>query len=118
MKSDEDEKTPEELLEELLAEPNVTDNGDGTVTVLLTEPVTYAKHVYESITLRKSRGKDWREASPGKGEFDRTIRLAASVAGVPLRVFDEMDGEDAMLCAGIAGLLGKKSRTGRTSSET
>jgi hypothetical protein len=103
------------LYEEYAADPRVQTNDDGTVTVTI-EPVDYRGVTYTEIVLRKAKGRDWERTDGAKGVVGQGLQLAASVSGVPLAVFHEMDGEDAILCSNLAALVGKKSRTGGKSS--
>jgi hypothetical protein len=102
----------EGVLQEIADNPQVTVNEDGTKTVKLTEPVTYAKKQLTEVTFREPRGRDWRETDKVDGEISKSLALAASLSDKPLRVFDDMIGEDALLCGVVAGTMGKKSQIG------
>lgn len=105
----------QEALEEILGNPAVTTNEDGTRTVKLEEPVRFNNQDVTELTFRKPRGKDWRKTDGEKGDLAKGYKLAACLTAYPLSVFDDMTGDDALLCVGVATTMGKKLRTGETS---
>lgn len=107
---DEIKEQVEKALGALEENPNVTSNEDGTKTVKLEYPVEHKDKLIETLTFRRPKGKDWLRTDEEKGDLAKTFRLAASTAGVTIDVIKNMDGEDAMLCAQVAGSFGKKSQ--------
>jgi hypothetical protein len=99
-------------LEEVDNHPQVTINDDGTKTVTLEEPVEYAQKEIQTLTFHVPRGKDWLATDEAEGDVGKGFALAASTAKVPSLVFGRMLGTDAMLCARVAGSMGKKLETG------
>ena len=105
--SENDKKVQDEL-EDLQANPQVTFNEDGTKTIRLMTPVKFGDKTIDSITFRKPTGHDWRETDKETGEVGKSFRLAAAIGDISITVLDRMDGEDALLCARVAGTMGKK----------
>lgn len=105
----------DEALAELDESTKVVVNDDGTKTVTLDVPVTINGKEVTSVTFRRPSGRDWRRTDEEKGEVGKAYRLAASISGLPMQVFDDMDGNDALLCSAVAGKMGKKLTTGGTS---
>jgi hypothetical protein len=93
-------------------DPRVKINEDGTKTVSLGEPVQVRGETVSKVTFRRPKGRDWRETDKETGELAKGFRLAAALADLPMSVFDSMDGDDALLCATVAGTMGKKLPTG------
>jgi hypothetical protein len=100
--------TNDNLPEELQDHIQLRVNDDGTKTVFLTEPVEYANGEITEVTFRKPKGRDWRETDKVKGDVAKSFALAGVLADLPSKVFDRMEGEDALLCAAVAATMGKK----------
>ncbi len=111
-------KTAQELMDESIKEvdenPQVETHEDGTRTVTLTEPVMYAKTQLNTLTFRKPKGRDWRETDRADGEAGKAFSMAASLCDKPMKLFDDMEGDDALLCVAVAGVMGKSLSTGGT----
>ena len=105
-------KKIDKIIAELDANENVIKNEDGTKTVLLTETVSHNGSMIDKVTFRKPRGKDLRVMDMEKGDLAKGFRLAASLSGLSFATFDEMTGDDAMLCTTVASTMGKKLITG------
>ena len=110
-----EDKDIEEALEKLRNDDRVTFNEDGTKTVRLEYPVKYNNKDIEELTFRRPRGADWRNTDREDGGIGKAFMMAAALTGYPLSVFDNMDGEDALVCSAVAGTMGKKSKIGGTS---
>lgn len=82
------------------------------ITVTLSEPVTHGKETFTSITFtRTMRGKDMIAMDAVQGGMRKTYALYASLAGVPIQVFLEMDANDLEeVASAVAGLTGKSSK--------
>jgi len=112
------EQTIEEAVAELEANDQVEFHENGTRTVTLTEPVQYNNQPVRTLKFKKPKGKDYRAMDRQKGDIGKSYALAGSLCGFPMRIFDDMEGDDALLCVAVAGTMGKKSRTSGQSSET
>ncbi len=95
-------------------DPRVTVNEDGRKTVTLSTPVEVRGEKVLKVTFRQPKGRDWRESGQDAGELGKGFRLASSLSDLPMSVFDEMDGADALLCVTVAGTMGKKLGIGGT----
>ena len=83
-----------------------------TVTVKLSNPVTYDGKTYSSLTLRKMKAKDLVAAEIGgrTGETSQTLGIFASMADVSIPVIAELDMDDfEALAEAAAPLMGKKA---------
>jgi hypothetical protein len=107
-----------ELLKAVEQNEQVRTNEDGTKTVVLSSAVKTGSgaHVKEisEVTFRKPKGRDWRETDKETGDLAKAFRLASCLSDLPMSAFDSMEGDDALLCATIAGTMGKKLKTGGT----
>tara|TARA_R110002072_G_scaffold234465_1_gene392076 strand:- start:119 stop:454 length:336 start_codon:yes stop_codon:yes gene_type:complete len=65
-----------------------------TVTINLSEPITYKEQTYTSLTFRRRKAKDLVAMDLVKGEMRKHMAMLASMAGVPLPVIEELDAED------------------------
>lgn len=108
------DKEFEEKLKEVEADPRVSVMKEGRRVVTLAEPFKFLDKEISTITFRKPKGKDWRAMDAEKGEIGKAYALAAALSGQDVAVFDEMDGDDALLCVLVASVMGKKSKTGGT----
>lgn len=81
--------------------------------VPLSEPITHGKDTYTSLTFaRTMRGKDMVAMDAVQGGMRKTYALYASLSGVPLQVFLEMEtGDLEQVAQVVAGLTGKSSKT-------
>lgn len=114
LKKSEEEKEFEEKLAEVNAHPQVSALKEGKRVVTLSEPFTFISKEISTITFRKPKGKDWRAMDAEEGDIGKAYCLAAALSGQDISVFDEMGGEDALLCVLVASVMGKKSKTGGT----
>ena len=82
-------------------------------TITLAEPITHGKDTYTSLTFaRTMRGKDMVAMDAVQGGMRKTYALYASLSGVPLQVFLEMETADLEQVAQVvARLTGKSSTT-------
>lgn len=69
------------------------------ITVKLDEPVTIGSgdkaKTYAEITFtHKAKGRDFAAGDLVKGNTNRSYAIFASMAGVPITVFQEMDADD------------------------
>jgi len=80
-------------------EPIVTGEGESEKT-------------YKELTFkRKMKGRDLLAMDAVSGEMRKSFALFASMADVPIAVFDEMDVDDFALCASeVAPLMGKRGK--------
>jgi len=104
------EKSPEEVMAELEENEQVTFNDDGSRTVDLEEAVEFKKEMIERVVFRRPTGADWLATDKEKGEFGKSLALAASCSGVAFTVFKRMTGDDALLCVQVVTSMGKKFR--------
>jgi len=98
-----------------LDDPRVKTNEDGTRTVTLLNPIKTKRGEIREVTYNIPKGRDWMATDSKKGDFGKAVALAASVANIPLVVFEAMDEEDFLLCVQVVGTMGKKLPTGQTS---
>ena len=87
--------------------------------VPLSEPVQHGKETYTELTFaRTMRGKDMVAMDAVQGGMRKTYALYASLAGVPMQVFLEMETDDLEKVAQVvAGLTGKSSKETEDPSE-
>lgn len=65
------------------------------VTITFEEPVTLDNKTYKELTFtRKMKGKDMIAADKVIGETMKTYAVCASMAGVPLALFGELNCDD------------------------
>lgn len=107
-----------EVIETLGGVGRIVTNTDGTRTLTLKEPFEYNEQPVHELTFRKPKGKDFKATDKVKGSIASSYLLAACLCGYPDTIFDEMDGDDAMLCSTIANTMGKKLPTGKLSLVT
>lgn len=82
-------------------------------TITLAEPITHGKDTFTALTFaRTMRGKDMVAMDAVQGGMRKTYALYASLSGVPLQVFLEMEtGDLEQVAQVVAGLTGKSSKT-------
>jgi hypothetical protein len=100
-----------ELAEQEL-DDRVTENEDGTKTVTLDNPVEHGGKLIEAITFRRPCGRDMRELDKESGDVGKGFRLASALGDVSMAVIDKMGADEALLCARVAGGMGKRLKTG------
>jgi hypothetical protein len=90
------------------------------VTVTLTEEVEHGKVIYREVTFaRRMKGKDMVAMDAVQGGMRKTYALYASMAGVPMQVFLEMNAEDLEAVAqAVADLTGKSSAARETPEQS
>lgn len=72
-------------------------------------PIEYDGKVYESLTLRRLRGKDFKRLARMEG--DEEIALASLLTGAPKEVIEALDGEDFIELQGaVENFLPRKLR--------
>ena len=81
-------------------------------TIKINTPVEFNGKTYAEFTFRKPKAKDLVVADLVKGETRRGLAIMASMAGVPLPVFEELELEDfEAIGAEVASLMGKFQMT-------
>lgn len=115
---DEDQEEEKKNPFECLDDSRVTEHDDGTRTIQLLNPAKYANKPLDTITFCIPRGRDWMATDKRKGEVSKAVALAASIANLPIGIFEQMFEEDFTLCMSVAQTMGKKRPIGETSSET
>lgn len=98
----------EQAVEFVNASEQVKINDDGTKTVTLSEPITFNNKEVTEVTFRRPRGRDWAKTDSVKGEISKGFVLAGALSGYPAKLFEDMDGDDALICSAVAGTMGKK----------
>lgn len=77
-------------------------------TIKISTPIEFNGKSYTEFTFRKPKAKDLVQADLVKGETRRGLAIMASMAGVPLPVFEELEMEDfEAISAEVAALMGK-----------
>ena len=66
------------------------------------------------LTFKKPKARDLLVVDEEEGSVAQSLRLVAQLSGISYKNILALDGEDAMLCATVAGTMGKKSATGGT----
>jgi len=101
----------------------VTSNADGTVTLTLQFPVAATlrgplgerAETYDHLTFRRPNGADLRKIG-SLDAISASALLVCRLAGVPDKVFDVLDGADAMRASEVvADFLPSSRRAGKTS---
>lgn len=88
----------------------MTEN-NGKITVQLSEPVEYGGETYSELTFRKMKAKDLVASDDVDGDMRKSIAIFASMAGVPMDVIAEMDGDDfVQMGVEVAPLMGKSAK--------
>ena len=108
------EEEEQKQLFKCLDNPRVRTNDDGTRTVTLADPVKTKRGEIKEVTYQIPKGRDWMATDSQKGDFSKAVALAASVANLPIVVFEAMSEADFLLCVQVVGTMGKKSPTGQT----
>lgn len=82
------------------------------VTIKLEEPVTANGKTYSEITInRKMKGKDLVAADAVRGDVLKGHAICASMTGVPLSVFSEMNIDDlAAVNEALIPFMGKYTK--------
>lgn len=106
------------LIETLDGVGRIVTNADGTRTLTLKEPFEYNSQQVHELTFRRAKGKDYKATDKVDGAISTSYCFAARLCGYPETIFDEMDGDDAMLCSAVANTMGKKLPTGKLSLVT
>jgi hypothetical protein len=75
---------------------------DGSVEFKLNYPVEFDGKVYEVLTLRRPKAKHIKKLGKN-ADLEEILLVAGRVAGVPLKVMDELDASDAMRIAEVVG---------------
>ncbi len=82
-----------------------------TLTFTLDEPVKFQDETYSALTFRRMKAKDLIAGDAVKGDMRKSFALFASMAGVPIQVIEEMDGDDFMrMGMEVAPLMGKAGK--------
>lgn len=81
-----------------------------TLTFKLDEPVEHDGQTYAELTFRKMKARDLIASDVVTGEMRKSFALFASMAGVPIQVIEEMDGDDFIrMGMEVAPLMGKSA---------
>ena len=104
--------TPEQQQPQPDPLPEVVYDDDGRRTVLLAFPKTIAGVELTKVTFRKPVGKDMEKMGAEKNEVSAIMRLAASLSGLPMSVFQTLDVEDYEACMMVAGSWSGKGLKG------
>lgn len=72
----------------------MTDAPKKTLTIDLEEPVNVDGTTYETLTFRRRKAKDLSRMDLVKGDNRKHMAMLASMAGVPLQVIEELEGDD------------------------
>lgn len=65
-----------------------------SLTIGLNEPVKVGGVTYTNLTFRRRKAKDLAAMDLVKGNTRKSFAMYASMAGVPLPVMEELDGDD------------------------
>lgn len=104
-------KAATEIQKELRADPNVSFDPCGTVTVTLSEPFTYAEERIEKVVLSRPKGKHMKKFI----KDDDQLELVEAVGNIPSGAWDEMDAADLMIAIAVgASFLEKRRKTGES----
>jgi hypothetical protein len=79
-----------------------------TVTVTLSKPVTHDDKTVASLTFREATAGDACVAESVSGDFQRTLALVASMAGISLPLAKKISLRDVQIITGkVAHLMGE-----------
>lgn len=70
----------------------------GTKTLTLSDPVKYMKKDLHEITFRRGKGSDLVTSDAEEGKIAKGMRMAAQLSNLPMRIFDDMCGDDLLMC--------------------
>lgn len=90
----------------------------GPITIALSSPVAFGKDTITEITIRPVKGKDLRQDKDTDSGMARTLAMLGRLSGQPMKVIDELEGEDLGRCIKVVNdfLLDTRG-TGDSSSE-
>lgn len=110
------EKKTQEAFEEAMADPSVSKNGDGTITIKLNRPIEIGNKLIEDVvTSAECTLTDIEKSENGDNDIEKARFLIASLTNLNQATAGRLRTDDMKLVSVIVGeLAGKGHLTGGT----